>query len=694
MGDRPTLFLSSRSLTAFTAGHVFVLNGPAPTSSDHLRAHLLLPRPLHLRVFYQEADARLWVDDGFPHGEVDLDTPGNFSPPTPNQDGVLHALVPGGKMFVDLFDVDSTTAFFRALGSSNCADGVRVVGVPRHVLTRGMPGPRSGVKRRRLSLATKTAARPTPVPVRAASKTTTRGGGALHASMTRGRSVVMLAAEQTPASVPAWTRAVGGSSSPLQVRRRHARSSGTGSNKTPAARRRVAWLYGGAGGSRENDEELRVAFLPTLRLPTSLGGAVLKVCRLLAIRTSVFLIGPPGCGKTYLVTEAVKALRAAGAAVSVCGSSGVAAALVGGTTVHSWAGYVNGEADVVTPLETVLKEVIPFAAKKRICSSMVLVIDEVGTLSAAFITRLDLVLRGVRRQPETPFGGMVLLFSGDCLQLAPPFGNFAFLCDAWRDLFGHRAVVLDTHWRHIKDRRLLDVLLRTRVGNHTEQDMELLATRRSEHPPPSAVWLFCHTLKANEKNDDELRRLPRREVTYNAQDEVKVKYVTVDEASNLLDGLRLPRVLSLRVGAFVFVPSNCLSRHGVPCGSRGVVICFFWVGGMQYPTVRFELPTGGFLTLDVVPVTGRVVALGGVDTAATRTQVPLVLWWAMTVHGAQGWTVLEAAVDLSRAWAAGQALSGLSRTPTLSGLHLVGFDEDKVVVDSFAVSFYELLVPY
>jgi len=66
----------------------------------------------------------------------------------------------------------------------------------------------------------------------------------------------------------------------------------------------------------------------------------------------------------------------------------------------------------------------------------------------------------------------------------------------------------------------------------------------------------------------------------------------------------------------------------------------------------------------------------------------------MTVHGAQGWTILQAAVDLSRAWAAGQALSGLSRTPTLTGLHLVSFDEDKVVVDSFAVSFYESLVPY
>jgi len=96
----------------------------------------------------------------------------------------------------------------------------------------------------------------------------------------------------------------------------------------------------------------------------------------------------------------------------------------------------------------------------------------------------------------------------------------------------------------------------------------------------------------------------------------------------------------------------------------------------------------------VMPVTASVVALYGAEKAATRTQLPLVLSWAMTIHGAQGWTLPEAAVDLSKAWAAGQALSGLSRTPYLAGLHLVGFDEDKVIVDGVAVSFHDSLVPY
>ena len=48
--------------------------------------------------------------------------------------------------------------------------------------------------------------------------------------------------------------------------------------------------------------------------------------------------------------------------------------------------------------------------------------------------------------------------------------------------------MLDPHWRHIIEIRLLDVLLRMRVGLHTMEDMELLATRRSDKPPPFVCW--------------------------------------------------------------------------------------------------------------------------------------------------------------------------------------------------------------
>jgi len=181
------------------------------------------------------------------------------------------------------------------------------------------------------------------------------------------------------------------------------------------------------------------------------------------------------------------------------------------------------------------------------------------------------------------------------------------------------------------------------------------------------MWLFCHTVDVLTKNNDELQRLPGAPVKYVAIDKAMAPYLTPYKASALMDtSLQYVRVL----------------------------LSFSRVGACVFPRVRFSLLRGGSKTLVALPATAHNVALDGWSKAATRTQVPLVLAWAATIHAAQAWTLPEVAVDLSKAFAAGQALTGLSRTPTLEGLHLVGFDDSKIVVDSAALAFHEGLAPY
>ncbi len=52
----------------------------------------------------------------------------------------------------------------------------------------------------------------------------------------------------------------------------------------------------------------------------------------------VFLTGPPGAGKTYVLNQFIKRATKKGKTVAVTASTGIAATHIGGTTIHSWSG--------------------------------------------------------------------------------------------------------------------------------------------------------------------------------------------------------------------------------------------------------------------------------------------------------------------------------------------------------------------
>jgi predicted ATPase len=62
---------------------------------------------------------------------------------------------------------------------------------------------------------------------------------------------------------------------------------------------------------------------------------------------NVFLTGPPGAGKTYVLNEFITRARRRGKIVAVTASTGIAATHISGTTIHSWSGL--GIRDNLTP---------------------------------------------------------------------------------------------------------------------------------------------------------------------------------------------------------------------------------------------------------------------------------------------------------------------------------------------------------
>lgn len=82
------------------------------------------------------------------------------------------------------------------------------------------------------------------------------------------------------------------------------------------------------------------------------------------------------------------------------------------------------------------------------------------------------------------------------------------------------------------------------------------------------------------------------------------------------------------------------------------------------------------------------------EKLASRTQIPLLLGWAVTMHRCQGLTLESPAIESSKQqWKKeGVLYSGLSRCGTLRGLLVQGLRHELVVVSSRATRFYDSLL--
>lgn len=89
-------------------------------------------------------------------------------------------------------------------------------------------------------------------------------------------------------------------------------------------------------------------------------------------------------------------------------------------------------------------------------------------------------------------------------------------------------------------------------------------------------------------------------------------------------------------------------------------------------------------TLLVAPETWSIENEAG-KVIASFQQIPLRLAWAITIHKSQGMTLEAAEINLMHTFEKGQGYVALSRLKSLTGLKLLGFNEQALELDSLAV---------
>lgn len=375
---------------------------------------------------------------------------------------------------------------------------------------------------------------------------------------------------------------------------------------------------------------------------------------------SVFLTGPPGAGKTFVLNEFVKRAARQGKTVAVTASTGIAATHIGGTTIHSWSGL--GIRDQLGPRD---RQQLAGNAKlvKRYNAADVLVIDEVSMLHGH---RLDMVNEACKllRKSDLPFGGLQVILVGDLFQL-PPVSRDAETVDfmhesaAWQELNPEICYITEQH-RQQND-GLLELLEAMRSNELESFHEELIGDRLGQRPGSSqtVTRLYAHNVDIDIVNQRHLDALDCE--TYEYAMDTKGPAAKVEQ---LHRSVLAPDNLELKVGAEVMFVANNPSA-GFVNGTRGKVIDF----SDDQPVV--ELAKTG-RRIKVTQHSWKLEEDGRVR--AEVAQLPLRLAWAITIHKSQGMSLDAAEIDLSKSFTPGMGYVALSRVRSIDGLYLSGIN--------------------
>jgi hypothetical protein len=382
--------------------------------------------------------------------------------------------------------------------------------------------------------------------------------------------------------------------------------------------------------------------------------------------TVVFLTGKAGTGKTTFLQNLRQTSKKK---LAVVAPTGVAAINAGGMTIHSLFQIPFGP--VVSGGNTHPEASYNDEKKELLIALELLIIDEISMVRPDVLDQLDLILRNIKKSAY-PFGGTQLLLIGDLSQLSPIIRD-----DEWGILRPYYAtpyffssqvmqkapfvrIELDHVYRQ-KEQAFVDILNEVRNQAISLESLELLNECYTPDFKPTAadpyITLTTHNNIAQQINAEYLEALSGAEFEFTAS--IRGEFPK--------DAYPTETSLKLKVGAQVmFVKNDGSAEKLYYNGKIGSV------SRIDGNTVFVTTGTDKELAVEPVEWTNIKYQMAEGEMSETNAgsfaQHPLKLAWAITIHKSQGLTFDKAIIDVSEAFAHGQAYVALSRCRSLAGM--------------------------
>lgn len=400
-------------------------------------------------------------------------------------------------------------------------------------------------------------------------------------------------------------------------------------------------------------------------------------------KKNIFLTGAGGVGKSHVIGETVAWGASTRVDIAVTAMTGCAAVLLpGAKTLHSWSGIGLGRESPNELLDIVLKNK---RAVRRWNNAHVLIVDEVSMMTPDILEKLDYIARRVRKDINTRFGGLQLILVGDFCQLPPVSTKMTFLFETptWSTLIDETHNL--TEIIRQPDPVFQTILTEARMGELSDASIAILRSRMNlnwQENDIKPTLLYGRNTDVDKINRENMAALPGERRVYTAHTVTKAQSEPYDARS--LEKLDMESTyditLELCVGAQVMLLVNLDQEHGLVNGSRGIVTGYSPSG---LPLVRF---VGGKSSVLINTYSWWL------DEGVGRSQIPLKIAYAISIHKGQGASLDSALVDIgSNTFTYGQAYVALSRCRSLEGLYIWRFDPKMVICHPKVKQFYATL---
>jgi ATP-dependent DNA helicase PIF1 len=371
--------------------------------------------------------------------------------------------------------------------------------------------------------------------------------------------------------------------------------------------------------------------------------------------------GQAGSGKSYVVRYLRELALSYGLTAKAAAPTGTAAFNVDGNTLHSMCKLpINQPRDkVIRPLSGHALKLI----QEEFRGVDLLIIDEKSMVSLTMLEHINQRLREARPEHATkPFGGLSLILMGDFAQL-PPVGDRAlFANDNLKNsqpngrlhyLLMDKCIILDENMRQNgpEQEKFRNVLNKIVNGGFKKREWEYLSERafrnlsaEDQKDFHDNAIMLCATNNGTKRFN--LSHLTALRVPTAAIKAENNSSTAAQAITNKAGGL--PNKIILAVGARVMLTTNTWKAAGLTNGAQGDVIAIIYKPSTHPPS----LPAVVLVKVDqyigpsyleeidkVVPIVPKSFSWFQDQKECTRTALPLVLSWAISIHKSQGMTL-------------------------------------------------------